>query len=210
MKKEKILVVDDDQTTLTMLGEYLSKNYEVTVVSSFKKALEIYYKKDFNLFLLDISLDDGDGIELAKIIKNNEKFDFSPIIIISQHEETEYMEEVFKVGVDDYIIKPINLKELYIRIKRRLYVSEYQKKIFDDYNHLYKQLLDLSEELKKEKTLKIQEEDYAHNEIKFKKNSERINENIKNSQVFDERLNDMKAKLIEQKKLIERVKNYLN
>ncbi len=210
MIKDKILVVDDDQTTLTLLGDYFNKDYDVSVVSSYNKAIEIYDKKDFDIFIIDISLDDGDGIDLSKIIKSNKKFEFTPIIIISQHDETDYIEKLFNLGVDDYIIKPINLKELSIRIKRRLYVSEYQKKIYYDYKELNQQLIELSNEIDNDKIFKLSEEDYQKNESKFKENSEKIYENIQNTQIFDKKLKDMREKLNKQKMLIDNVKKFLN
>ena len=207
---KKILLVDDEQTTLKILGEYLNKNFDVSVSSSFKMAVEAMEKKDFDLFLIDITLMDGNGIDLCKIIKKEEKYKFTPIIFISQHDEIEYIREVFDVGGDDYILKPINLSELEVRIQRRLKVSSEQKKLHKDYELINQQLIDLSNEIYDGKNYLLDDDSLETNEKRFKSNSEKINQNIQNSIKFEKRINQMRDKLIEQKKLIDKVKNFLD
>lgn len=210
MKKEKILLVDDEQTTLKILGDYLKNKYEVSVSPSFKDTLEILEKETFDIFLIDITLMDGNGIDICKIIKKEEKYKFTPIIFISQHDEIEYIKQVFDVGGDDYILKPVNLSELEVRILRRLNVSKNQKKLLNDYENLNNQLMDLSNDMYLNKGNYLSEEILEDNEKRFKVNSEKINLNIQNSIVFENKINEMRDKLTRQKSLIDDIKKFLN
>lgn len=211
MQKQKILLVDDEQTTLRLLGNFLDKDYLVTVCSSFKSAVEIYNKKQFDIFLIDITLMDGNGIDLCEMIKKEKKYRFTPVIFISQHDEIDYIRKVFDVGGDDYILKPVNLSELDIRIHRRLNVSKNQKKLLKDYEKLNKQLLELSNEISTNKNdYLLSKNSLSENEKRFKDNSDKIYLNIQNSISFEKKISEMKDKLNQQKNLIDNIKKFLN
>ena len=113
MKMKRILVVEDNNMNYLLIEQLLSK-FDLTLERA-ANGKEFYSiidnSRDFNLILMDLMLPDTDGIELTKYLLNN-KIDI-PIIFISAY--TERCEEIFDLGIEYFISKPINT-ELFISI----------------------------------------------------------------------------------------------
>lgn len=110
----KILLVEDD-ITLAMGIEYSLKNegFEVISCDTVKKAKEVIKDIVFNMILLDVTLPDGNGFELCKYIRN--KID-TPIIFLTACDEEVNVVLGLDMGADDYLAKPIRVRELIARI----------------------------------------------------------------------------------------------
>jgi two-component system, cell cycle response regulator DivK len=104
---KKIVIVDDDSDSNSLLEAFLQDNYEVVSYESATKALEELSKLSPNLIILDISLPDMNGVDLLKELRKQELFKKTPIIALTGYsligDEEKYLEE----GFDDYISKPI-------------------------------------------------------------------------------------------------------
>ena len=110
-----ILLVEDDEMLGNGLREILEmNNYEVTRVTSCRDALSAIRQTSFHLFILDIRLPDGNGIDLCKNIRS---CTLAPIIFLSGYEDESYIVGGLKAGGDDYIIKPFRTMELLARIE---------------------------------------------------------------------------------------------
>ncbi|NLL72142.1 MAG: response regulator transcription factor [Clostridiales bacterium] len=111
----KLLLVEDDGAIALGL-EYTLKqeNYEVVVCNDAASAREIIKHEDFNLAILDVSLPDGNGFELCKLIK--EKKDI-PVIFLTARDDEASVVMGLDIGGDDYITKPFRLRELQSRIR---------------------------------------------------------------------------------------------
>ncbi len=117
--KEKILIVEDDLNTLEGLAEILTEeNYSVTKARNGKEALEAFSKNGFNLVLIDYLLPDKDGIEVSKAII--EQVPEIKIIMMTAFGSVKNAVNAMKLGIYDYLTKPIDLDELLIIIKRAL------------------------------------------------------------------------------------------
>lgn len=81
----------------------------ITCAYSFFETLDLYNKKSYDLFLLDINLPDGNGIKLCERIR--EKFE-TPILFLTANDTEEDMLAGFKAGCDDYIAKPFSIEVL--------------------------------------------------------------------------------------------------
>ena len=111
----KIFVLEDDEAIGIGLTYSLeNEGYEVTLAKSIRQAKEILIKNDFDLHLLDLTLPDGSGYDICKMIKA--KGDL-PIIFLTAFDEEVNVVMGFELGADDYISKPFRLKELLARIK---------------------------------------------------------------------------------------------
>ena len=110
----KILLVED-HITLAMGIEYSLKNegFEVISCDTVKKAKEVIKDIVFNMILLDVTLPDGNGFELCKYIRN--KID-TPIIFLTACDEEVNVVLGLDMGADDYLAKPIRVRELIARI----------------------------------------------------------------------------------------------
>jgi CheY-like chemotaxis protein len=116
---KKILVVEDNYINYLVLEEILSL-YELTLyrASNGKEFYEIITKsKDFDIILMDLMLPDTDGIQLTKYLLQN-AIDI-PVVFISAY--TERCEEIFDLGVEYFISKPV-FKDLFLSILSK-YIS---------------------------------------------------------------------------------------
>jgi len=128
MIKPKILVIDDDQSILSLLTDVLEKENFVVITASdtdegYKKAV----KSQPDLIILDIKLPKIGGIELCRILKEDERTRTIPIIMLTV-ESTETDKVIgLEIGADDYVTKPFSTKELIARIRALLRRVEYLK-----------------------------------------------------------------------------------
>lgn len=129
-KKPVLLIVDDEDMNVEFLAKALRRSYDIKVSYSGSQALETLNKfDDIDLVLLDIQMPEMDGFEVAKAIKANEKTKHVPFIFLTGYDKEDYIKESFKFGAQDYIKKPINVSELFIRIQTYLENRTLQKKL---------------------------------------------------------------------------------
>lgn len=111
----KILLVEDDSTIATGLS-YLCKNegYQMDLAPCVKDAKKAIDEGDYDLYLLDIGLPDGNGYDVCKYIREKES---TPIIFLTARDDESDVVKGLEMGGDDYIAKPFRTKELLSRIK---------------------------------------------------------------------------------------------
>ena len=115
---KSILIVDDDQRLRELLEDYLKeKNYKIYLSDDFSSAIEILKFFIFDLVIVDRMMPTGDGINLIKTIKKNNNV---PVIMLTAMGEIENRIEGLKFGADDYLSKPFEPEELYLRIQKLL------------------------------------------------------------------------------------------
>lgn len=125
----KVLIVEDDHNFNRIMAEYLNDN-GLTVSSAFNahEAYDILYNDLFNIIITDVMMPEIDGIEFAKTVRKiNETI---PILFVTAKDDLQTKQAGFRVGIDDYMTKPIDLTELYLRIKavlRRANISQDKK-----------------------------------------------------------------------------------
>lgn len=114
----KILLVEDNKTISKALKYTLEQNkYEVVSAENVLEALNLLKKEKVDLIILDITLPDGDGFELYKIIK--EKYNISTIFLTAKDEENDIVKGL-ELGAEDYVTKPFSTRELLTRINKIL------------------------------------------------------------------------------------------
>jgi two-component system phosphate regulon response regulator OmpR len=126
MIKKSILLVDDDQRLRELLKDYLNeKNFQVFTSEDFDEAKEILGFFIFDLIILDRMMPSGDGINL---IQNIKKTSNTPIIMLTAMGENTDKIDGLKTGTDDYLSKPFEPEELFLRINNLL-------KLYENVNH---------------------------------------------------------------------------
>ncbi|MBS56755.1 MAG: DNA-binding response regulator [Rickettsiales bacterium] len=112
--QKNILIVDDDQRLRELLKDYLTeKKLDVYLCDDFENAKEVINYFVFDLIILDRMMPTGDGIKLISTIKQS----FStPVIMLTAMGENINKIEGLKIGADDYVAKPFEPEELYLRI----------------------------------------------------------------------------------------------
>jgi len=133
MKTYKILVIDDDISTINIIIKYLeddNPNYIFLHAIDGKKGISIAEKHLPNLIITDWEMPELSGIETIKKLKKNELTKNIPIIMITGIMiSTKNLQTAFEAGAIDYIRKPINEIELKARIKSMLMLSYYYDQI---------------------------------------------------------------------------------
>lgn len=126
-KRQKLLVVDDEEVFRKLLHSKLKESFEIEVAINGIDALEKvkYYKPD--LFLVDCMMPKMDGVELIKHLRKMPDFQNTPIIMLTARDQVKDKVEGFNVGADDYVTKPFNFLELMSRIDAFLKKSQKTK-----------------------------------------------------------------------------------
>jgi two-component system OmpR family response regulator len=114
-----ILVVEDDENLNKLMCEKLkNETYQVFSVFDGEEALEVLDLQHIDLMVSDIMMPNMNGYELTKQLRDAGYI--LPILMITAKDQMEYMEKGFIAGTDDYMVKPINLKEMLLRVKALL------------------------------------------------------------------------------------------
>lgn len=127
----EILLVEDSIDFQELVLILLSPIAKVTAVPSMSRALEEIANKEFDLFLLDVMLEDGDGFSLAEMLKRKLGTEDLPVIFLTSKSETKDRVTGFKLGAEDYIVKPLDMAEFRVRIEARLQKLAGRKRLKD-------------------------------------------------------------------------------
>ena len=111
-----ILVVEDDKNLRKLVTTYLQRNkYNTYEATNGEEALNVLDQSYIDLIVSDIMMPKMDGYELIKSLREA-KYDV-PILIITAKSEIEDKKEGFLLGADDYMVKPIDIEEMLLRIQ---------------------------------------------------------------------------------------------
>ena len=125
----RILVVDDDVKLTQSVCTYLNDSgYEAKGCLSADAAYDAMYNKMYDLIISDIMMPGTDGFEFAKTVRGLNKT--IPILFMSARDDLPAKQKGFDLGIDDYMVKPIDLSELLMRVRallRRARIEESRK-----------------------------------------------------------------------------------
>tara|TARA_X000001036_G_scaffold436823_1_gene480759 strand:- start:4685 stop:5371 length:687 start_codon:yes stop_codon:yes gene_type:complete len=129
MKNNKILLVDDEQDILELLEYNLVKqDFGIVKCDNGEDALSVSRDQSIDLILLDLMLPGISGIDVCRILKNDEITKNIPIIMITAKGEESDIIKGLEVGADDYVTKPFSISVLSARIKSILRRNSYTEK----------------------------------------------------------------------------------
>ncbi|MGC1217959.1 MAG: response regulator [Phormidesmis sp.] len=115
----RILLVDDDENLMESLAELLiQQRYAVDIAVDGSSAETYVDLFDYDLIVLDLMLPDGDGIQFARLFR--EEGYANPLMILTAKESTAEKVKALDAGADDYVVKPFNFDELCARIRALL------------------------------------------------------------------------------------------
>lgn len=116
----KILLLEDDYLlSQTLISLLTSEGFEITHASDGEEALAFIYDKRFDLYLFDINVPTLNGIDLLKLLRDNN--DITPTFFISAYKDIQTITKAFDSKCDDYIKKPFDFDELLVRIKAHIH-----------------------------------------------------------------------------------------
>lgn len=111
----KILIVEDDRQLNHTVCTFLNQNgYQTVGCMDAGQAYDALYENMFDLIISDIMMPDIDGFEFAKAVRNlNQEI---PLLFMTARDDFASKQRGFMAGIDDYMVKPIDLNELLLRI----------------------------------------------------------------------------------------------
>lgn len=117
---EKILVVDDHPGNIRVVAAMLQPNYNVLAANNGLRAIKIAEEAEPDLIILDVMMPEMDGFTVCEKLKSNEKTKDIPIIFITAKTEIDDVVKGFTLGGCDYISKPFNPEELFVRVNTHI------------------------------------------------------------------------------------------
>ena len=119
--KKKILIVDDESYLIDIQEQIIKREgYESVTAENGKQAVEVAAAQLPDLILLDFSLPDMDGLEVARLIHANPKSQSTPIIVVTGGTSLEQKGKSLEAGFSDYITKPFTPEQLRSSIRKLL------------------------------------------------------------------------------------------
>ncbi len=113
----KVLLVDDEEGYVNVLAKRMTKRQvEVSIALSGSEAIQTLRKKDFDVAVVDLKMEDIDGIEVLKIFK---KMDPElPVVMLTGHGSEKAARDGLALGAFDYLTKPCDLEDLLATISK--------------------------------------------------------------------------------------------
>ncbi len=136
----KLLLIEDEKELALSIQKYLTNNdFVCQWVDNAKAAIDKISIYDYDCILLDLMLPDGNGFEILKELKDQNKAE--GIIIISAKETLETRIEGFNLGADDYLTKPFHLSELLVRIQALIRRKNFKGSNIVSFNEIHIDIL---------------------------------------------------------------------
>lgn len=114
--KTKILTVDDEVDTLELMEElFESKGYQTSTATNGLEALNKIREDEPDIVISDIRMPEMDGMQLLELV--SKRYPHIPVIMVTAHGTIETAVEAMKMGAKDYILKPLRLDEILIKVE---------------------------------------------------------------------------------------------
>lgn len=136
----KLLLIEDEKELALSIQKYLTNNdFVCQWIDNAKAAIDKISIYDYDCILLDLMLPEGNGFEILKELKDQNKAE--GIIIISAKETLETRIEGFNLGADDYLTKPFHLSELLVRIQALIRRKNFKGSNIVSFNEIHIDIL---------------------------------------------------------------------
>ena len=127
---DTVMVVEDDSILLSLLKQMLrSQGFEVVPAHSAEEGLAELSNAHADLILTDIHLPGMDGIRLTQALRASDRYQTTPIVLMTGAGDDDLLEEAFKAGCDDYIPKPFSATVLRTRLSNHLDKMKYLRRL---------------------------------------------------------------------------------
>jgi two-component system, cell cycle response regulator len=130
----RVLVIESDRFTSEKIRNSLeAKSCTVTVANTAKRGTEIADEQDFDLIIVSLYLEDGDGLRLCSHFRSAAKTRRLPILLVIEQEQLQGLVKGLEIGVNDYLIRPIDGNELWARVRTQMRRKRYHDLLQEDY-----------------------------------------------------------------------------
>src|SRR3954451_20405900 len=127
-----VLVVDDDRNAVDILDRLLSKEgFAVHCALGGREALAIAAAHQIDIILLDVMMPDMNGFQVCEALKQNERTREIPVILLTAKDDMETRVVGMRLGVSEFLTKPINKIELFARLRAQMHQLGIEHRITD-------------------------------------------------------------------------------
>ena len=121
----QIMVVDDDQDTVAILARHLQREGFVAIeANSGAQCLKLVHENEIDVILLDLMMPEMDGFQVVRALKNSPVTADIPVIMITARDDLDARAEGMRLGVSDFLAKPVFRRQLAGRVRAQLEVVE--------------------------------------------------------------------------------------
>jgi DNA-binding response OmpR family regulator len=129
-EKGRILVVDDDPEAVEILTRMLGREgYGCVSAAGGAEALKALQEQPVDVILLDVMMPEMDGLQVCERLRADETLRQIPVILLTAKDDMETRSRGMKLGVSEYLTKPVNKRELFTRIAAQLRSRELNRKL---------------------------------------------------------------------------------
>jgi len=129
----RVLVLDDRPTSLKRLTEALALEHTVTIAETPEEMLQLAGFGDFDLLIVSLTLQEFDGLRLCSQLRSLEATRQTPILAIVEEGDTPRLVRALDMGVNDYLLRPVDRNELVARCRTQLRRKRYQDYLRDKF-----------------------------------------------------------------------------
>ncbi len=125
-----VLVVDDDRNAVDILDRLLTKEgFAVQCAHGGREALTLAEAHPIDVILLDVMMPDMDGFQVCQALKQSERTREIPIILLTAKDDMETRVVGMRLGVSEFLTKPINKTELFARVRAQMHQRTIEHRI---------------------------------------------------------------------------------
>ena len=129
----KVLVIDDSVTDGEVIEETLTPLCHVVREKEPEAAMDIVRSGDFDLIIVSLLMRESDGLRLCSHLRTMEETRQASILVLNREDATEQLVKALDIGVNDYLIKPVDRNELLARTRTQVRRKRYQDRLRDNY-----------------------------------------------------------------------------
>lgn len=124
----RVLVVDDDAHSVDILTRLLTReNFEVIPAYSGPECLRLVQTEQVDVILLDVMMPEMDGLQVCVELSRTEGCQKIPVILLTARDDMETRAAGMKLGVSEFLTKPVNREELFGRIRAQLHTRQLER-----------------------------------------------------------------------------------
>ncbi len=128
--KGRILIVDDDPHAVEILTRMLEREgYACVSAAGGPAALHIVREQPVDVILLDVMMPEMDGLQVCEHLREDSDLRQIPVILLTAKDDMETRSQGMALGVSEYLTKPVNKRELFVRIGAQLHSRELNRKL---------------------------------------------------------------------------------
>ncbi|MCH2548054.1 MAG: PleD family two-component system response regulator [Alphaproteobacteria bacterium] len=129
----RILVVDDNQAQSQMVVDKLSELYHVDLALDADFAQERVKSEEYDVIMISTEMSSSEGLRLASLLKSREETRNIPLIIMVNESRTQTMLKALELGINDYLLLPVDTNEMMARVKTQIRRKKYQDALRSSY-----------------------------------------------------------------------------